>query len=86
MVIATSIITDIILTIICYLLYASVRKLQCYSVAAAPSPNTSSPTPTLTAECIQQDTDEENSTTAEQAVTFTSYPIRPATRCSLETR
>jgi hypothetical protein len=41
MVIATSIITAVILTIICYLLYSNVRKLQCYPIAAASSPNTS---------------------------------------------
>jgi hypothetical protein len=82
-VIATSIITAIILTIICYLLYSSVRKLQCYSVAATSSPNTSPLTPPITNGCTQWDTDEENSTTAEQRVTFSSYPIPDAAwRCT----
>jgi hypothetical protein len=69
--IATSIITAIILTIICYLLYSSGRKLQCYSVAAISSPNTCPSTPPLTTECPQRDTDE-------QKVTFTSYLIPDA--------
>jgi hypothetical protein len=79
------VITTIILAILCYLLYSSTHKLRCYYVVAAPSSSTSPPTHTLTAECTQRDTDEENSTTAEQRVTYSSYPTRPATRCSLET-